>query len=299
MRVALVLGSGGARGYAHMGVIAELLARGHEVVTVAGTSMGALVGALLAAGKLDTFEQWAVGLTQRDVLRLVDPTLTGPGMVKADRVLAEVSRMLDGAQIEDLPIPFTAVATDLTNHREVWFQRGPADVAIRASIAIPSLITPVLMDGRLLADGGITNPVPVEPTVAVASDITIAVDLSGPSMSTPGIRKTTEPQEEETQPTSWMRAASQAAKRLIRTTPEVAIPTYSTLPDDVRLVDVVTSSLDTMKRMIARFRLAANPPDVLVEIPIDLCSTYDFHRAAYASRVGRQLAQEAFDRAGI
>ncbi|NLI17576.1 MAG: esterase, partial [Actinomycetales bacterium] len=170
MRVALALGSGGARGYAHIGVIEELRERGHDVVTIAGTSMGALVGGLAAAGTLDEFTAWVSGLTQRDVLRLLDPTLTGPGAIKAERVVRKVSEILDGALIEDLPIPYTAVATDIGSRREVWFQDGPVDVAIRASIAIPSVITPVMLNGRLLADGGLVNPVPVGPTTATHAD---------------------------------------------------------------------------------------------------------------------------------
>ncbi len=177
--MALALGSGGARGYAHIGVVQVLEERGYDVVTIAGTSMGALVGGLHAAGVLPAYTEWAVGLTQRDVLRLLDPSLKAPGAIRAEKILARVGELLEGRRIEDLPIPFTAVATDLLARREVWFQRGPADVAIRASIALPSFITPVMVNGRLLADGGLMNPIPLAPTASAHADLTVAVSLGG------------------------------------------------------------------------------------------------------------------------
>ena len=178
-RVALVLGSGGARGYAHIGAVQVLAERGYEVVAVAGTSMGALVGGLMAAGNLAEYTDWVTGLSQRDVIRLLDPTLGGPGAIRAERVLARMSEILDGALIEDLPIPYTAVATDIGARREVWFQSGPLDVAIRASIAIPGMITPIMVNGRLLVDGAVLNPVPMEPVTGVDADFTMAVALAG------------------------------------------------------------------------------------------------------------------------
>ena len=187
MRVALSLGSGGARGYAHIGVINELRDRGHDVVGIAGSSMGALVGGLEAAGKLDEYTAWATSLTQRAVLRLLDPSLTSAGVLRADKILDAVREILGDAVIEDLAIPFTAVATDLIAGKSVWLQRGPVDAAIRASIAIPGVIKPHVLDGRLLADGGILDPLPMAPLAAVNADLIIAVSLGGddPTRSTP------------------------------------------------------------------------------------------------------------------
>ncbi|OLO98776.1 esterase, partial [Mycolicibacterium porcinum] len=139
MRVALALGSGGARGYAHIGVINELHDRGYEVVGVSGSSMGALVGGLHAAGKLDEFADWARTLTQRAVLRLLDPSITAAGILRAEKILDAVREIIGEATIEGLPIPYTAVATDLIAGKSVWLQRGPLDSAIRASIAIPGV----------------------------------------------------------------------------------------------------------------------------------------------------------------
>lgn len=176
-RVALALGSGGARGYAHIGVIQELEDRGFEIVTVAGSSMGALVGGLYCAGKLDDYVEWIAGLTQLDVVRLLDVSLSKPGVIGAERILSRVREIVGDTMIEDLATPFTAVATDLTTGRAVWFQHGRLVDALRASIAIPGVISPHEHHGRLLADGGILDPLPVAPTSGVSSDVTIGVIL--------------------------------------------------------------------------------------------------------------------------
>src|SRR5580704_13411943 len=178
-RVALALGSGGARGYAHIGVIHELRDRGYQIVGIAGSSMGALVGGLQAAERLDEFADWARSLTQRAILRLLDPSITAAGALRAEKIIDVVRDILGSATIEQLPIPYTAVATDLLAGKSVWLQRGPVDEAIRASIAIPGVIAPYAIDGRLLADGGILDPLPMAPIAAVNADLTIAVSLSG------------------------------------------------------------------------------------------------------------------------
>lgn len=324
MRVTLALGSGGARGYAHIGVIAELRERGHEVVSVAGTSMGALVGGLEAAGRLEPFTEWATGLTQRDVWRLFDPALTGPGVIKAERVLARVSQILDGARIEQLPIPFTAVATDLDSRREVWFQRGPLDAAIRASIAIPSFITPIVINGRTLVDGGLVNPVPIDATFGSVADFTVAVNLAGlPGASQgPPVRESSQP--EPGAPwlerirrgfghldLDWLRtrggereeqtalpAAEQAADRAVQLAEVDPDLVFGALPRGLKTTDVIVQSLDAMQAMITRYRMAANPPDVQVTIPADAAGTLDFHRATEMIALGREKAQQALDAAG-
>ena len=375
MRVALALGSGGARGYTHIGVIRELEARGHEVVGVSGASMGAIVGALYAAGKLDDFEDWVCGLTQRDVLRLLDVSFAGGGAIRANKIMGVIGAMLGDVRIEDLAIPFTAVATDLRARREVWFTRGPADVAVRASFAIPSVITPALVGGRLIIDGGVTNPVPLEPLAPVSSDLLLAVSLTGRRT---GIRGSTfeessdpdeatpdaEPRIARRGPGGGMRPAGRLTGR-IRTAaadvrdadlirliaarfgqdpepdPDTAAvdgvdaveggsdlgagvgvkvrrPSHEveeavehgeeevadddgeeSLPGSLRIFDVVTHSIEAMESIVTAYRLAGNRPDVLVEVPSDACSTFDFHRADELIALGRRLTAEELDRAGL
>lgn len=317
-RVALVLGAGGARGYAHVGAVQVVLERGHEIVTIAGTSMGALVGGVTAAGRLEEYTDWATGLTQYDVWRLLDMNLGGGGAIRAERIFAKVADILDGALIEDCAVPFTAVATDLNNRREVWFQRGPVATAIRASVAIPSIVTPVVVGGRLLVDGGLMNPVPIEPTTATSSDLTIAVSLQ--AGHTRGV---------DIEPASPVRSVSALTGSVRSLTsrvgalmghpageagvgagspvtdageppgaPERQGPDYLPAPKDLSSSEVFNRSFDTMAALITRYRMASNPPDVLVSVPSDACRTMDFHRAAEMIALGRELTEKALDDAG-
>jgi NTE family protein len=307
-RVALALGSGGARGYAHIGVIEVLEERGFEIVSIAGTSMD-------AAGRLQGYTDWVTGLTQRDVLRLLDPSLKAPGAFRADKVLARVSELLGGALIEQLPVPFTAVATDLLARKEVWFQHGPVDAAIRASIALPSIITPVMLNGRLLADGGLMNPIPIAPTAAADADMTVAVSLSGeldgPLGRTPA-QESAEPRPMEEWAERFRRTAAQVLDRdVVRlvaaklahgrtTTPgeaseEAVEELFGVLPPGLRTLDVMELSLDAMQSVVTRYRLAGYPPDLLVTIPKSSCRTLDFHKAPEMIALGREQATKALD----
>lgn len=333
MRIALALGSGGARGYTHIGVIEELRERGHDIVAISGTSMGAVIGGLEAAGKLRDYVDWVSTLAPRDVIRLLDPAFTGPGVIWGQKVMERVAGMLEGARIENLPVPFTAVATDLTHGREVWFQRGSLATAMRASIGIPSVFTPVMVSGRLLADGGLLNPVPVDALLGAEADLTVAVSLSGRrSGDTVSALPLTTPDDTENmlgELSDWLRHElfdAEAARRIRgwwttrfgaheaapgEVEPPVAAATPEThetaprdfdfgeLPRGLRTTDVVSLSLEVAEALITRFRMAASPPDVFVEFPQDVASTFDFHRADDLITIGRAKAAEVFDAAGL
>jgi len=311
MRVALALGSGGARGYAHIGVINELHDRGHEIVGIAGSSMGALVGGLEAAGKLDEYALWASSLTQRAVLRLLDPAITSAGVLRAERILEAVREILGEVTIEELPIPFTSVATDLITGKSVWLQRGPVDDAIRASIAIPGVITPHVLHGRLLADGGILDPIPMAPISAANADATIAVSLSGDD---PNARRG----DADARPTAewlnrmWRSTSSlldtKAARSLLDTPTGRAVLGRFTSSDDesaeeanVPMVprlggfEVMNRTIDIAQSALARHTLAAYPPDLLIEVPRTVCRSLDFHRANEVIEIGQELASIALD----
>ncbi len=313
-RVALALGSGGARGYAHIGVIDELHERGYEIVGVAGSSMGALVGGLHAAGKLDDFSEWAKSLTQRAVLRLLDPKITAAGVLRAAKILDAVRDILGEVTIEDLPIPYTAVTTDLIAGKSVWLQRGPVDAAIRASIAIPGVITPHILDGRLLADGGILDPLPMAPIAAVNADLTIAVSLSGteadgrggPPESEP--RATTEWWNKMWRSTSSLFESSTMLNRFGLVQEDGDEPGEEPESDaDDELVDsaketpvpqmgsfeVMNRTIDIAQAALARHTLAAYPPDLLIEVPRTACRSLEFHRAAEVIDIGHELAAQA------
>ncbi len=298
-RVALALGSGGARGYAHIGVIGELRERGYDVVGIAGSSMGALVGGLYAAGKLDEFAGWARSLTQRAVLRLLDPKITAAGVLRAEKILDAVRDILGEVTIEDLPIPYTAVTTDLLTGKSVWLQRGPVDAAIRASIAIPGVILPHVLDGRLLADGGILDPLPMAPIAAVNADLTIAVSLSGsesggrdgPVDAGAGARA------------EWLTRMWRSTTALFDATAAKSGDSEDELVDAAREAsvpklgsfEVMNRTIDIAQAALARHTLAAYPPDVLIEVPRTACRSLEFHRAAEVIDIGHTLARNALD----
>ena len=295
-RVALALGSGGARGYAHIGVIDELHERGFEIVGIAGSSMGALVGGLEAAGKLDDFAEWAKSLTQRAILRLLDPKITAAGVLRAEKILDAVRDILGEVTIEELPIPYTAVSTDLLSGKSVWLQRGPVDAAIRASIAIPGVIVPHVLDGRLLADGGILDPLPMAPISAVNADLTIAVSLSGSEAGGDepegdGPRATTEWLGRMWRSTTALFDAGppdESEDKLVDASREVSVPRLGSF-------EVMNRTIDIAQAALARHTLAAYPPDVLIEVPRTACRSLEFHRAAEVIDVGRALTAAVLD----
>ena len=305
--VALVLGSGGARGYAHIGVIQALEEMGARVVAVAGSSMGALVGGMHAAGKLPEFTDWAVGLGQFEVLRLMDLSLTARGAIRGEKAFKVVAELIGDVAIEDLPVDYTAVAVDLLAHREVWFQRGPLETAIRASTAIPSFVEPVTLDGRVLVDGGLLDPVPVAPVLAANADMVVAVSLDGrgPVPERPESVGAGEGGGEELS----KRLRGSAAKWFDS---DLLAAVRRRIPDDMEdsvrarlesesaqrhdrlsTVEVMQMSLEAMQASLARHRLASYPPDVMISVPKNAARTLDMHKAAEMIELGRNLATEA------
>jgi NTE family protein len=320
-RVALALGSGGARGYGHIGVIAELRDRGYDVVGVAGSSMGALVGGLHAAGTLDDFTDWAKTLSQSAVLRLLDPAWRGPGVFRAEKVLDVVRDLLDDAQIENLPIPYTAVTTDLITGKSLWLQRGPLDTAIRASIAIPGMIAPYITERRVLVDGGILDPLPVGPLAGTNADVTIAVSLSGGDSDRTRYRRA---EDEPSAATEWFNRLVRSTSALLDTPAARSVlsrfggadneqeaeaeekldeagvedddmATASAMVPKIGSFEVMNRSIDIMQATLARHQMASYPPDILIEIPRSSSRSLDFHRADELMDVGRALAAQALD----
>ncbi|MEB3031551.1 patatin-like phospholipase family protein [[Mycobacterium] nativiensis] len=315
-RVSVVLGSGGARGYAHIGVITELRARGYEIAGISGSSMGALVGGLEAAGRLDEFGEWAKSLTQGAVLRLLDPSFTAAGVLRAGKILDVVRDILGDIDIERLPIPYTAVATDLIAGRSVWLQRGPVDTAIRASIAIPGVIAPHVVDGRLLADGGILDPLPMAPLCAVNADLKLAVSLNGGDPTTPDPGSDDSEREAPAgrlnrmlRSTSALLDTSAARSVLDRPTARAILDRFSSADPEpgedeateesaapkLGSFEVMNRTIDIAQSALTRHQLAAYPPDLLIEVPRTACRSLDFHRAAELIEVGRELTARALD----
>lgn len=286
--VSLVLGSGGARGLAHIGVIEALEARGYRIRSISGSSMGALVGGIHAAGKLPLYRGWATALERLDVLRLVDWTLGGSGFIKGDRVIGALRDLIGDTDIERLPVAFTAVATDLDRQSEVWLSHGPLFDAIRASIAIPGLLTPHAVAGRSLVDGGLLNPLPIAPTLRDLTDLTIAVNVNGPEepLSAPA------PPRPEPAAGNGLRAdyARKVAEFL-----EGIVPKSPPKPVEPGWRELLARSLETMQSAITRLKLATHQPDLMISIPRNACLFYEFWRAEELIAIGQARAAQALD----
>lgn len=177
-KVALVLSMGGARGIAHIGVIEELLRQGFEITSVSGSSMGALVGAMYASGQMEACKEWLYGWNKHKMWQLADISLSREGLVKGNRFIRELKEKIPDTNIEDLPIPYVALATDIAHRKEVVFDKGNLHDAVRASISIPLLFYPLRKDGMVLMDGGILNPIPLKFVKRTEGDMLIAVDVN-------------------------------------------------------------------------------------------------------------------------
>ena len=307
-RVALVLGSGGARGFAHIGVIEELEARGYEIVGVAGCSMGALIGGLYAAGKLKEYKAWVTGLNYFDLFRLVDVTWSPMGAIKGEKVMDVITNLLNGRTIESLPIHFTAVATDLVSQKEVWFQEGSLEQAIRASVAVPGVITPVQDRGRTLVDGGLLNPLPITPAVAWHADLIVAVNVTSQSSGAtldelvPNWKKHNKKESEPTAVGEWMDRVRDRTGGLFgrlnfwegeaHAHEESAEGTESNWGK----LNIMMQSFETTQAALAQYKIAGYPPDVLIDVPRSVCRSYDFHRAGQLIELGHKLAKKQLSR---
>lgn len=279
--VSLVLGSGGARGMAHIGVIRWLEAHGYQIQSISGTSIGALVGGIYAAGKLDAFEKWMLKMDKVDILGLLDLAWQRNGLVKGDKLMKSLAKLVGDVQIKDLPITFTAVATDIARQREVWLQSGRLLDAIRASISLPLFFTPYPLNGVDLMDGGVLNPVPIAPTFSDHTDLIVAVSLSG------------EIELQETVSTDQDDEASflQQFNRWMQ-----SLRSPQTLAE-VRprgLYEIADLAFDAMQNTIARQKLAAYPADKMIEIASNACGMMEFDRTQEMIELGYEVADKNF-----
>lgn len=298
--VSLVLGAGGARGLAHIGAIQVLQERGFRIVAVAGSSSGALIGGIFAAGKLAEYTEWALTLQRSSVLRLLDFAFGFPGLIKGERVIGVLRELVGDRQIEELDVLFTAVATNLETEREVWLNRGPLFDAIRASIAIPMLLTPHHVGGRDLVDGGLLAPVPIAATRQAIADLVVAVDLNARGVHS--LLAAPAPAPQPVLPAPEPRPAREPASLRARLASWVGVPRVATAephaPRRVQaaqpgLIDLMSRSLDTMQGQLGRMQLALDPPDLLIRIPREACEFYEFWRARELIAIGREAAERA------
>jgi len=292
--VSLVLGSGGARGLTHIGVIQELEQHGFDIRAITGCSVGSLIGGFYCAGKLDVFEEWVCSLSEWDVVRFLDISLSArDGIVKGDLIMDTLRDLIGEQQIEDLPIPLTAIATDIVNRKEVWLSKGSLFDAMRASMAIPGVFTPKKINGQVLVDGGLLNPLPSAPATSDGTDITIAVSLSGRDMKEP---YGPNPPEQPLSKIGRYRHSIDTFLGRVQDTLGMETESKQDEKRELGLTDIMLGMFDTMQGAIERYRLAAYPPDVLIEIPNNICQTHEIYKARALVAAGRYWAAEALER---
>ncbi|WP_339083474.1 patatin-like phospholipase family protein [Pseudomonas sp. TMP9] len=332
-RIALVLGSGGARGYAHIGVIEELEARGYEIACIAGCSMGAVVGGIYAAGKLKEYSEWTQSLDYLDVLRLLDVSFH-LGAIRGEKVFGKIREMVGEIDIENLSIPFTAVATDLTNQQEIWFQEGCLHQAMRASAAIPSLFTPVIQGNRMLVDGSLLNPLPIVPVVSSHCDLIVAVNLNSTHQQhyeLPIIERTPALKGRFDQMMSTLGSRMPSFKRKTGDDDELLLLDDNSSPlqaeamnpwqqnargslgkpaapksasgsrvadlsGPASLLELINQSFEVMQTSLAQYKIAGYPPDILINVPKRVCRFFEFYKAPELIMLGRQIASDTLDK---
>jgi NTE family protein len=271
---------------AHIGVVQWLTENGYIIRSIAGSSMGALVGGIYATNKLEVYANWVLALQRIDVLRLLDPTFGRNGLFKGDRIIDVLRELIGDCAIEDLPVSFTAVATDLESGEEVWLRDGKLFDAIRASMATPLIFTPFEYAGRYLLDGGLVNPVPMGPTLNDKTDFTVAVNLGGPIEARPP-----PPARAAITAGNAYRARIRAFIENLQLSRAPSVPARG-------IFDIAFASMDAMQNTIARLKFAAYSPDVTVEIPRNRCGFHEFWRAEELIALGRERTARAFAATG-
>jgi NTE family protein len=282
--VRLVLGSGGARGMAHIGVIEELEKEGFKIQEVAGCSMGAIVGGLYCAGHLVEYKHWLVGLSRYDVFKLLDFTLSSQGFVKGERVFKAIEHLIGDKQIEKFTIPFTAVASDLVARQEIHFKAGSLFKALRASVAIPTVFTPVIEGQRQLVDGGVLNPLPLNLVKREANDWLVAVNVNA---NIPEVKKKAVPVQ-NTERAAYLRMIDQFRAQLLRFDSKA-----EETVEKLGYFDILNKSYDLTQDRLTELMIEVHKPDLVIDISRDACGVFEFYRANEIIEAGREAFRKA------
>jgi NTE family protein len=285
-RVSLVLGSGGARGLVHIGVIDWLVENDYKIESISGCSMGALVGGIYAAGKLDAYKDWVLSLDKGDVIKMLDLSFSIGGLFKGEKIINKLLDLVGKKQIEELPVNFTAVATNIELGKEVWFTEGSLFEAIRASIAVPLVFTPVIKGKRILVDGGVINPVPIAPTMSDNTDLTIAVNVDGEPKDQHGVEKVTANLEDnDAEEASWF------SNMVDEIQSHFNLDKKFERNEQLGFYEIITGCIETMQQSIAKMKIAAYSPDILLEFPSKIARSYEFYRAEELIKLGYEVAE--------
>lgn len=297
--VALVLSSGGARGMAHIGVIEELESRGYTIRSIAGSSMGAVVGGIYASGNLEEFKKWLLGIGKLDIVKLMDFAINRKGMIKGEKVFYEIAKFVSSSNIEDLSIPFLAVATDIRNQEEVVFRNGKLLTALRASSAIPSFILPLKYKGLDLVDGGILNPFPINHAIKNEDEKVVAVNVNAHiSYEVPPIKDLKREKTGNYLKTirmineKWTQFFNNNNQHRKREQHEEADQHSKPLG----FFDIITNSFATMQHRLAQIAIKNYKPDILVNVSKYSCELLEFYRGQELIEAGRIATRKALDK---
>jgi len=271
---------------AHIGVIKYLEENNFQIKSISGCSIGSLIGGVYAAGKLDELEKWMRSIDKVDMASLLDLSWGNGGVFKGDKIIDTLIDLIGDVQIEEMPIPFTAVAANIETEKEVWFNSGSLFDAIRASVSLPLFFTPFEHQSELLIDGGILNPVPISPTTEDETDLTIAVNLGGAPESESESESENESESESESDLSFQDGIKKFLKRFQNDEDTSESKKWG-------MYEVANKSLDTMQGAIARYKLAECPPDIEIKIARNACGTYDFDRAKEMIQLGYEKAESA------
>ena len=293
--IGLALGSGGARGFAHIGVIRALIAHGIKPDIIVGTSVGAVVGGCHAAGRLDVVEEWARGLTRRGLLGYLDISLSGSGLISGERLAARLEKALGDTLIDTLPARFASVATEMGTGHEIWLTRGRLVDAIRASYALPGIFPPVELGGRWLVDGALVNPVPVSVARVLGARLVIAVNLNsdilGRSITMEG--ELTDLDDDQLKPDSVQQ--QQHSLRAMFGYMHTLKRQFIGSAHRPGISTVMVDAFNIMQDRITRARLAGDPPDVIINPRLGQVGWFDFHRAEESIDVGMRATERSLD----
>jgi NTE family protein len=288
-KVALVLSSGGARGVAHIGVIEGLIDHGFEISSIAGSSMGAVVGAFYACGKLPQFKEWIGNLDRIEVFKLIDFTFSSQGFIRGEKVFKNLEKFIPDRPIEEMQIPFIAISTDLNTQKEKVFDSGSMYHAIRASVAIPTVLTPLKSGDSLYVDGGVTNPVPADRVKRTKGDILVVSNVNAFKQYVSPLKK------------PGKKVSNQYTKRLEEMMNQISkvIPGASSAKKKLGFFDLLNDSLDLLQDRLTSELLKQYKPELRVDVSRDACSTFEFYKAKEIIQAGRQAFEEALKNSNL
>lgn len=280
--VALVMSGGGARGMAHIGVIEELLKNNYDITSIAGTSIGSLIGGVYVSGKLPEFTEWICNIGKLDVLKLMDFAIHKDGFIKGEKVFKKLREFIDNVNIEDLPVPYSAVSVDILNHREMVFSSGNLPKAIRASVSIPTILRPLNYLGTELVDGGVLSPLPLNSVARTKNDILVAVNLNS-DIPYPRKPKVNDHSNFES---AYLKAKDFINRKWTKTEKSKDIK-------GVGFFDLITESIYTMQMKLAEMAVEKYQPDILVSISRFSCELFEYYRAEELIDYGREQFKAA------